>query len=159
MLSHVMTHLTIYVLCFCHLTLITRIILWYITIFFPYGKHQRFTRNAQAPRAPSQGPRDPGHLERRWNCKTKRQVVSPKPPGARWMPWMDRRRFGKAMEKTMGDGWKMWKHCEKCGKMWKTCGKMWENVEQMWKTVETCRKYWDFINIKVDFWRNISEWK
>jgi hypothetical protein len=46
---------------------------------------------------------------------------------------MDRRRFGKAMEKAMGDGWKMWKHCGKCGEMWKKCGKMWRNVDKMWK--------------------------
>ena len=128
---------------FCHLTLITRIILWYITIVFPMVNiNQRFTRNAQAPR-------DPGTRGtfRRWNCKTKRQVASPKPPGARVCAVNgSRRRFGKAMEKAMGDGWKMWKHCEKCGKNVENCGKM-------WKTVETCGKYWDFINIKVDFWR------
>ena len=104
---------SIYVLFFCHLTLITRIILWYITIVFPMVNiNQRFTRNAQAPR-------DPGTRGtfRRWNCKTKRQVASPKPPGARVCAVNgSRRRFGKAMEKAMGDGWKMWKHCEKCGK-------------------------------------------
>ena len=58
---------------------------------------------------------------------------------------------------------KPWETAGKCGKivknvakMWKTVGKCGKNVEncgKMWKTVETCGKYWDFINIKVDFWR------
>ena len=159
MLSHVMTHLTIYVLCFCHLTLITRIILWYITIFSPMVN---INVSPETPRHPGLPARDPGTrgtlrgdgiARRRGRLWARSHQVR---GGCRgWIAGDSEKPWKKPWE-TAG---KMWKHCEKCGKMWKTCGKMWENVEQMWKTVETCRKYWDFINIKVDFWRNISEWK
>jgi len=66
------------------------------------------------------------------------------------------------MEKAMGDGWKMWKHCEKCGKNVENCGKMWQKCGKLWENVENCGNMWKILGFhqyKSGFLKNISEWK
>lgn len=155
-----MTHLTIY-MCVC--------VCYFLppnannkdkngtSIVFPMVNIKpRFTRNAQGRLQPGT-PWDPGHLE---EMELQDEEAGCEPEATRCAVCGGCRGIageGKAMEKAVGDGWKMW---EKKWKMWKkTVGKCGKHVETCEKMLENVGKYWDFINIKVDFWRNISEWK